>query len=66
MTAPTKAPAPKIRHEEFCQPTGDRTEVRIESYFFYEDDPRGGRSRATHQIHRCIECGIESIKKIGD
>ena len=67
MTAPTKAvDTPKIRHEEFCQPTGGRTEVRIESYFFYGDEgTRGGRPEATHRITRCIECGEQSIKQIG-
>jgi len=67
MTAPTKdAVTPKIRHEEFCQPTGGRSEVRIESYFFYSDEgTRGGRPVATHRITRCIECGEQSIKQIG-
>ena len=66
MTAPAKAPQVKIRHEEFCQPTGDRSEVRIESFFFYEDDPKGGRSKATARIHRCIECGEQTVQRIGD
>ena len=69
MTAPTKAAnAPKIRHEEFCQPTGGRTEVRIESYPFYGDESatRGGRPVATHMITRCIECGEQTIQKIGE
>jgi hypothetical protein len=65
MTAPAKT-TPKIRHEEFCQPTGGRTEVRIESYLFYEDSPKGGRSVATHRITRCMECGEQTIQKIGE
>ena len=66
MTAPTKAPQVKIRHEEFCQPTGGRSEVRIESYSFYGDSAKGGRPVATHRITRCIECGEQTVKPIGE
>ena len=66
MTAPTKTPQVKIRHEEFCQPTGGRSEVRIESYFYYADEgTRGGRPVPTHKITRCVECGEQTIQQIG-
>ena len=79
MTAPTKlaagvisperaaeivgvAPA-VLRHEVFCQPTGGRTEVRIEQFRALADDPKG-RSRATHNVTRCTECGAASYLAI--
>jgi len=66
MTAPAKTTTPKVRHEEFCLPRPGSDEPRIESFFFYEDDPKGGRSKATHLITRCIECGAQTNKQIGD
>ena len=64
MTAPTKS-APKIRHEEFCLPRPGLTEPRIESYNYFDDDPKSGRSRATHRVTRCLECGAANYQPIG-
>lgn len=62
MAADTKA-APTIRHEDFCLPTGTRTEPRIESYVYLGEDEKTGRSRPTHDIERCLECGAANYKQ---
>ena len=64
MTAPAKA-APKVRHEEFCLPRPGADEPRIENYVAYDDDPKSGRSRATHKVTRCLECGAANYQQIG-
>lgn len=65
-TAPeeTKVQYPPIRHIEWCQPTGDRTEIRIEQYLYMADDPKGGRSKPTHRVTRCLECGEERVEEL--
>jgi hypothetical protein len=54
VTAPTK---PEIRHEEFCPSVYDGQKPRVESYPYLGDDPVTGRTRATHTVHRCQDCG---------
>jgi len=65
MSASTLTAPPNVRHEEFCQPTGGRDSIRIESYLHYEDNPETGRSRSTHKVTSCIECGARHYQKIG-
>ncbi len=57
--------APKVRHEEFCLPRPDADGPRLESYLAYTDDPGTGRSRPTHTVHRCCECGAATYIPIG-
>lgn len=62
----TKVEYPPIRHMEWCGPTADpirgmRTEVRIEQFYYMADDPKGGRSKPTHRVTRCLECGEERV-----
>lgn len=78
MTAPTKlatgiisperaaeivgvAPA-VLRHEVFCLPRPGELAPRIESYVALSDDPKG-RSRPTHDVTRCLECGAASYRE---
>ena len=49
----------KVRHEAFCLPRPNEQAPRIESYVALSDDP-GGRSRPTHDVVRCLECGAAS------
>ena len=49
--------ADTIRHEHWCRPTGDRTEIRVEQFVAYADDPETGRSAAVKRTTRCLECG---------
>jgi hypothetical protein len=65
MTAPVKATTPEVRHEDFCLPRPGATAPRIESYFYYSDDEKSGRSSATHKVTRCQECGAASYQQIG-
>ncbi len=52
-----QTPTPEVRHEAFCLPTGNRAEVRIERFAAVSEDPVSGKSRPTHDVTRCIECG---------
>jgi hypothetical protein len=56
---------PKIRHEDFCLPRPDAGEVRMEVFKAFADDPGTGRSRPTHTVHRCLECGAATYQQIG-
>lgn len=56
---------PKIRHEEFCLPRPGAEEPRIESFPYYADDMATGRSRVTHRVTRCQECGAAHYDPIG-
>ena len=64
MPATAVTPLPALRHEEFCQPTGGREQIRIEQYFAYTDNPETGRSHATHKVTRCMECGVAHYHKL--
>jgi hypothetical protein len=59
------ATATKIRHEDFCLPRPGANEPRIESFKTYSDDPGTGRSRPTHMVLRCLECGAATYQQIG-
>ncbi len=48
---------PEPRHEAFCLPRDGMVEPRLEYYSHLSDDPDTGRSRPTHDVHRCLECG---------
>jgi hypothetical protein len=63
--AAVAAVAPKLRHEEFCLPRPDAEEPRVETFRSFTDDPATGRSRPTHTVHRCLECGAASYQQIG-
>ncbi len=52
-----------VRHEPFCLPRPGLTEPRIEGYTHYEDDPITGRSRATHAVLRCMDCGAAHYER---
>ena len=56
---------PKIRHEEFCLPRPDAEAARVESFPYYTDDAATGRSRITHRVTRCLECGAAHYQQIG-
>ena len=64
MTAPAPA-KPKIRHEDWCPVVDKDAAARLESYPYLGEDPVTGRSRATHEITRCQDCGAASYKLIG-
>lgn len=64
MAATTTA-APTVRHEEFCLPRPGSDEPRIERYVQLDDDPKTGRSRPTHDVTRCMECGAANYKQRG-
>lgn len=58
MTAPTKlATVPPMTHEYWCQPTGERTEIRVEQFIAYRDDTSSNRSTPSVRVTRCCECG---------
>jgi hypothetical protein len=63
MADTATAATPKIRHEEFCLPRPGSSAPRIESYVYMDDDPKSGRSRPTHDVFRCIECGAANYKQ---
>lgn len=67
MTAPAKTQTEtvKVRHEEFCLPREGAQAPRVESYTAVSDDPRSGRSRPTHRVTRCVECGAANYLEIG-
>jgi hypothetical protein len=65
VAAPTVDVRPKLRHEEFCTPRPDADAPRIETFPYYADDPATGRSRVTHRITRCVECGATHYQQIG-
>lgn len=65
MSAPVKTSAPKLRHEEFCLPRPNEDAPRIERYTYMTDDPATGRSRPTHDVYRCLECGAASYTAKG-
>ncbi len=56
MTASTSA-KPTVRHEEFCPVVDKGAAPRLESYPYLAEDAVTGRSRPTHQIERCRDCG---------
>ena len=57
-----------VRHEDFClpRPDAEKQEPRLEEFPYYNDDPATGRSRITHRVTRCMECGAAHYLKIGD
>lgn len=61
----TAAAPPKIRHEEFCLPRPGSDAPRIETYPAFVDDPKTGKSRPTHDVTRCIECGAATYRERG-
>lgn len=64
MPATTETAAtPTLRHEEFCLPRPGADSPRIESYVHYDDDPKSGRSRPTHDVTRCLECGAANYSQ---
>lgn len=65
MPAQTAPTLPEVRHEDFCRPTGDRTQVRMEQFPAYADDLQTGRSRPKHLVTRCVECGASHYQLIG-
>lgn len=57
MAATTERTAlPEIRHEHWCRPTGERTQIRVEQFIAYRDMPTG-RSDPAMRVTRCLECG---------
>lgn len=46
-----------IRHERFCLPRPGLVEPRIEKFAAATDDLGTGRSRPSHDVTRCMECG---------
>ena len=54
-----------IRHEEFCLPRPNADAPRLEEYPQHGDDPVTGRSRVTHRVTRCMECGAAHYLTIG-
>ena len=62
MTAPT---LPKIRHEDFCPVVDKEQKPRLESYAYLGEDPVTGRTRPTHDVQRCLDCGAASYKPRG-
>ncbi len=50
-----------LAHEHFCQPTGDREEIRVEDYISYADDG-DGRSVPAKLVTRCLECGAATYQ----
>ncbi len=65
MPAVATTVVPRIRHEEFCLPRPGLDEPRVEHFTAYGDDPGTGRSRPTHAVHRCLECGAAHYQQIG-
>ena len=51
----------KVRHEGFCV----SSKPRVESYRHLSDDPVTGRSKATHAVDRCMDCGAASYTPLG-
>lgn len=58
MPATVTVPS-KVRHEEFCI----APEPRLEVFDAYSDDEKTGRSRPTHTVTRCIDCGAATYKE---
>lgn len=58
-TTTERVELPAVRHEHWCQPTGDRGEVRIEQFLAHRDMP-SGRSEVVMRVTRCMECGEAS------
>lgn len=54
-----------LRHESFCLPRPELTAPRIEGFVHYIDDPASGRSRPSHNVKRCLECGAADYQPIG-
>lgn len=52
----------QVRHEEFCKPRPGESEPRVETYPYIGDDASTGRSRPTHDITRCVECGAANYQ----
>lgn len=52
-----------VRHEEFCQPTGERDFVRMEQYPHLRDN-EAGRSYVSHTVTRCLECGATNYREV--
>ncbi|NUO36441.1 MAG: hypothetical protein HOQ27_15430 [Dermatophilaceae bacterium] len=63
-TAEKKNTLPALHHETFCQPTGERDEVRVEQYVAYRDDPATARSVAAKRATRCLECGATTFEDL--
>lgn len=57
--------APLVRHEDFCPVVDKKAEPRMESFPYLGDDPATGRSRATHRVTRCLDCGAAHYQPIG-
>lgn len=54
-----------VRHEEFCPSVAAGESPRMESFAYLGDDAVSGRTRPTHRITRCLECGAAHYEQIG-
>lgn len=66
----------EILHERWCTPTvrataeGDqmagtvRDEIRVESFPYFAEDEKTGKSTKTHVITRCMECGASFAREV--
>lgn len=64
MTAPAPA-KPKVRHADFCPVVDKRQDARLEEFPYVGDDPVTGRTRPTHIVTRCLDCGEAHYQQIG-
>jgi hypothetical protein len=62
---PATVTTPKVRHEEFCPVVDKGQEPRLESFDYIGDDPTTNRSRPTHHVTRCLDCGAATYRPIG-
>jgi hypothetical protein len=53
----------KVRHEEFCLPRPGSDAPRVEQFAAMSDDPKTGKSTATHTVTRCLECGAATYRE---
>jgi len=53
----------EVRHEAFCLPRPDEVAPRIEQFVALSDDPVSGKSRPTHDVTRCLECGAATYRE---
>lgn len=63
MNATSTKVEPAVRHEQFCLPRKELAEPRIETFVAVTDDPRTGRSRPSHDVTRCMECGAANYSE---
>jgi len=62
MTSITQ-PEVLVRHETFCLSRPDELKPRIETFAAFGEDPVSGRSRPTHDVTRCLECGAATYRE---